>query len=449
MFLFTGEKRRNNSFDGRKFMDHYVMTVLAVLPAAVLLWFIYKEDKVEKEPLDVLAKIFGCGVLSTAIASLFEYCGFNILYLLFNGNIRNIFYIIISNFLVVGLSEEFVKLMAVRIAAWKDKAFNYTFDAVVYCVTASLGFAALENIKYLWDASYELSVMRAILSIPGHAIFAVFMGMYVGFAKYCEGQGNIPAMKSNLWKALLIPALVHGFFDFTLTMNHIVWLIIFFAFEVAIVIIAFRKIKSLASGDTAIFQNYYSWLWQTKKNAQKEQIRQLQYSQQMQQQYGQLPGAQTVLGSQPQLTGGQNNNQNLLLGQNNNFQQAQNMSWKPAQGAQYANNMAAQNAQIQQPAGNNWQANQNNNFQQAQNMNWQPATGAYQQQVMQNKDLSQQPVGGFNPAGQPTSNWQPNQSANFQQAQNQQFGQAGPVQQNPMQPQNPAQPQNGNFNPQA
>jgi hypothetical protein len=232
-------------------------------------------------------------------------------------------------------------------------------------------------------------------------------------------------------------------------MNHIVWLIIFFAFEVAIVIIAFRKIKSLASGDTAIFQNYYSWLWQTKKNAQKEQIRQLQYSQQMQQQYGQLPGAQTVLGSQPQLTGGQNNNQNLLLGQNNNFQQAQNMSWKPAQGAQYANNMAAQNAQIQQPAGNNWQANQNNNFQQAQNMNWQPATGAYQQQVMQNKDLSQQPVGGFNPAGQPTSNWQPNQSANFQQAQNQQFGQAGPVQQNPMQPQNPAQPQNGNFNPQA
>ena len=43
-------------------MEHYVMTVLAVLPAAVLLWFIYKEDKVEKEPIGLLAKIFVFGV---------------------------------------------------------------------------------------------------------------------------------------------------------------------------------------------------------------------------------------------------------------------------------------------------------------------------------------------------------------------------------------------------
>ncbi|WP_026516164.1 PrsW family intramembrane metalloprotease [Butyrivibrio sp. MC2021] len=357
-------------------MDHYVMTVLAVLPAAVLLWFIYKEDKVEKEPIALLAKIFVCGVLSTAIACVLEYAGQMILLLLFNGDFNNILCILILNFLVVGLSEEFVKYMAVKIVAWKDKDFNYTFDAVVYCVTASLGFAALENIKYLWDAPYESAALRGVLSVPGHAIFAVFMGMYMGFAKYCEGQGNIRAMKNNLFKALFVPMLVHGFFDFILSFEGILPKIIFFAFEITIVVVAFKKIKFLSSGDTAIFQNYYAYLWETRKNAQKEQIRQMQYNQQMQQMYGQLPGMQNTMG-----------NQNPQLG---------------AQQGQY-----------------NYQISQNNNFQQAQNMNWQPAANAYQQQVMQNKNLSAQPVNTYNPAQQPTANWQPNQNVNFQQAQTQ------------------------------
>lgn len=419
-------------------MDHYVMTVLAVLPAAVLLWFIYKEDKVEKESISLLAKIFIFGVLSTAIACIMEYTGGNLLTLLFGGKTDNVFFMFLYFFLVVAFSEEFVKFMAVRIAAWRDKEFNYTFDAVVYCVTASLGFAALENIKYLWDAPYELSVMRGILSVPGHGIFAVFMGMYVGFAKYCEGQGNIPAMKSNLVKSLAVPVLIHGFFDFILSVGNIIAMIIFFAFEVAIVVVAFKKIKFLSSGDTAIFQNYYSWLWETKKNKQKEQIRQMQYNQQMQQMYGQLPGAENVLGSDVLGIGSQNSNQNLQIGQNNNnFQQAQNMNWKPAPGGQYAGNMALQNAQMQQPANNNWQIAGNNNFQQAQNMNWQPSPNAYQQQVMQNKDLSAQPANAFNPAGQPTANWQPNQNVNFQQAQ---------VNNNQM---NNNQMNNQTFNPQA
>ena len=426
-------------------MDHYVMTVLAVLPAAVLLWFIYKEDKVEKEPIGLLAKIFVFGVLSTAIAAVLEYSGQNLLYILFKGDFNNIVCLIILNFIVVGLSEEFVKFMAVRLAAWKDKEFNYTFDALVYCVAASLGFAALENIKYLWDAPYELAAMRGVISVPGHAIFAVFMGMYMGFAKYCEGQGNIPAMKNNLVKALLIPALIHGFFDFILTCGSImpdtiIPEIIFYAFEIVIVIVAFKKIKFLSSGDTAIFQNYYAYLWESRKNAQKEQIRKLQYNQQMQQMYGQLPGAQSVLGNNaaPQLGSQQNTAPNLQIGQNNNFQQAQN-NWKPAQGTQYIDTMSAQNAQTQQPANYNWQANRNNNYQQAQNMNWQPAANTYQQQVMQNKDLSSQPANTFNPAQQPSANWQPNQNGNFQQAQNQ-----APVQpqaQAPVQVQAPVQPQ--------
>ena len=45
----------------------------------------------------------------------------------------------------VGLIEEGAKFFFLYKFTWKDKAFNYRFDGIVYAVFVSLGFAALEN----------------------------------------------------------------------------------------------------------------------------------------------------------------------------------------------------------------------------------------------------------------------------------------------------------------
>ena len=56
-----------------------VLAILAVLPAAVLLCIIYKADKVEKEPLGLMAAVFFFGALTTVSAVALEYFGILVL----------------------------------------------------------------------------------------------------------------------------------------------------------------------------------------------------------------------------------------------------------------------------------------------------------------------------------------------------------------------------------
>ena len=52
-----------------------VFLILAVLPAIILLIFIYHKDRVEKEPPGLLVRLFLLGALSTIPAIFFELCG--------------------------------------------------------------------------------------------------------------------------------------------------------------------------------------------------------------------------------------------------------------------------------------------------------------------------------------------------------------------------------------
>ena len=76
----------------------------------------------------------------------------------------------------VGLIEEGSKFFFLYRFTWKDKAFNYRFDGIVYAVFVSLGFAALENVFYVFNYGTGVALQRALLTIPGHMSFAVYMG---------------------------------------------------------------------------------------------------------------------------------------------------------------------------------------------------------------------------------------------------------------------------------
>lgn len=232
-----------------------LMMYLAILPAAVLLYYIYKADKIEKEPADLLVKIFLFGVLSTISAYILEVVGGGILDIFFYE--ESVLYMAIENFLIVALAEEAGKYFVVKKLAWKHPAFNYTFDAVVYAVFASLGFALLENIIYIADGTFFTAIMRALLAVPGHAIDAVFMGCYFGAAKKCEVFGDSNGRDKNLKLALIIPVCIHGFYDFVLSVADIypVAMYVFFLFEIVITIYAVRKVNKLSRTDTALFVN--------------------------------------------------------------------------------------------------------------------------------------------------------------------------------------------------
>ena len=229
----------------------WLLFVLSVLPALILMLYIRHKDKVEKEPIGMLIGLFLLGAATILPAVLMECGGEAVLEEIFNGEstIRNL----LDNFLVVALSEELCKFAVLRLRTWKNPNFNFTFDAVVYAVTVSLGFATLENILYVTgNGTIGIAVMRGILSVPGHAIDAVFMGWFYGLAKRQECLGDLSGKRKNICLSLLFPILTHGFYDFCLTEGSDLFIIIFFVFEIVVTVFAIRKVRELSRFDSPL-----------------------------------------------------------------------------------------------------------------------------------------------------------------------------------------------------
>ena len=164
--------------------------------------------------------------------------------------------LVLENFLAVALVEEACKRWVVLKFAWNHPAFDYRFDAVVYCVFSALGFAALENILYVAEYGFAVAVSRALLSVPGHCFFAVYMGIYLGQAKmaeramqryYIELPDETPGQ--YLRASLLVPALLHGFWDFSLSVGGGLMTVLFYLFVLAFFIDAYRKLRFAAGSD--------------------------------------------------------------------------------------------------------------------------------------------------------------------------------------------------------
>ena len=149
-----------------------IVILLAVLPAVLLMLYVYKYDTYEKEPVRLLFQLILLGVLAAFLSMILESIGQKILSLapLDSSDPR---YIILFAFLVVALVEEGMKYLLMHRRVWKLKDFDYRFDGIVYAVFASLGFAAMENIMYVMGFGLSVVLSRALLAIPAHMSFSV------------------------------------------------------------------------------------------------------------------------------------------------------------------------------------------------------------------------------------------------------------------------------------
>ena len=133
--------------------------------------------------------------------------------------------------------------------AWKHPAFDYRFDAVVYCVFSALGFAALENILYVTQYGLSVAVSRALLSVPGHFFFAVYMGIYLGEAKRAEREGEGFLRDRFLRESILVPVLLHGFWDFSLSVDSPWMTAAFYAFVLVFFLSANHRLRAASEDD--------------------------------------------------------------------------------------------------------------------------------------------------------------------------------------------------------
>ena len=233
-----------------------MLMLAALLPSAVLLFQVYRLDSIEKEPKGLLLGLAGAGALAGTAACAAEMGLFYLLRICMPG--RSLARLLIENFLIVGLLEEACKFLPVRWLTWRHTAFNYQFDAVVYCVCVALGFAALENILYVGQYGFVTALTRGLLAVPGHFFFAVYMGVSLGEAKRAELRQKKLLVEVTdgkmryLIEALAVPALLHGFWDFSLTSGSRVMAAVFYVFVLAFFADAFLRLRHAAQGDAPL-----------------------------------------------------------------------------------------------------------------------------------------------------------------------------------------------------
>ena len=237
-----------------------ILFLAAVIPPLYLGKKIYEMDLIEKEPVALLRRLFLFGAISGLIACLLEIVGD----MLIGSIISNPhLYILTEVFIAIALVEEVCKYYFLKRITWKSSEFNYLFDAVVYSTVTSLGFAALENIFYVSSSGLGTAFSRALLSIPGHCIFGIYMGIYYGLAREADYHDDPGESASCRKKAILVPMILHGIYDYLLIAasfysqavsenTGFILLILFGVYVVVLDIVSIRKIKQLSREDRQI-----------------------------------------------------------------------------------------------------------------------------------------------------------------------------------------------------
>lgn len=187
------------------------LLALSILPVILLMIYIDRKDKYQKEPFKCLLKAFLAGMIAIPIDLILV----NLLNMVWYSN--TVFY---SAFLEAGIPEETSKLLVFLIFIWRDKHFDEYMDGIVYATFIGLGFACIENIMYVfgaaeqsWAAGISTSIVRGLLSVPGHFLFGVVLGYFLSLAKFSKTKKQRWAF---ILSGLLLAATCHGFFDWLL-----------------------------------------------------------------------------------------------------------------------------------------------------------------------------------------------------------------------------------------
>ena len=182
---------------------------LAVLPALILVYYTYQQDKLQREPVKNLVKAFFYGWLSVFASFVISLPCMRMG--LFPQEIHSLGDAFRTAFFGAAIPEESAKLFLLWLFLRKCKDFDERMDGIVYAVCVGMGFAAFENIEYLFASGSDwvtTGIGRSLTAIPGHFAFAVIMGYYYSLNYFDKYRAPLAGLK--MW---LYPVLAHGLYD--------------------------------------------------------------------------------------------------------------------------------------------------------------------------------------------------------------------------------------------
>ncbi len=200
------------------------MTLLiTIIPSILILLYFFNSDRF-REPKSTIAIVFVLGVLICwpgGIINTFMYKNFGA-----EDGGKDLTH----SFLGPAWVEEVLKFLVLYFIVLRRKEFNEPMDGIVYGVTVSLGLATYENYDYVfrlaetWNIEpMEIAKLRSYTAVPMHGINGCIMGFYFGMYAFT-------ANKKYLVLSLLMPYLIHGFYNFLDSPFHYLILMITVAY---------------------------------------------------------------------------------------------------------------------------------------------------------------------------------------------------------------------------
>ena len=170
------------------------------------------------------------------------------------------------SFIVAGLVEEGLKELVLIPNLLKEKSFNERLDGIIYSVFLSLGFATIENIIYILfeeqTSAFEVGVIRSIISVPAHMMFAVIMGYYISKYRFTSSKAK---KRKYLTLSIVLPILLHGVFDFILMIQYRWSIIVFIVYIVYLWKSSLDKLDEYTNNSRKKFLKRYKFIRHKKR----------------------------------------------------------------------------------------------------------------------------------------------------------------------------------------
>lgn len=211
-----------------------------VLPALLWLWFWLREDNLHPEPRILLFISFVAGMIVVILAVFMEKYAADVITDETN------------KYIVWAAIEEVCKFLAMILVTVNSRYMDEPIDAMIYCITVALGFAALENTLFVLTPFHSGDIIKGIVTgdmrFIGaslvHTVSSAIIGFMIGISYY----KNIFIKILSVIIGVILAVALHAGFNLSIinetvtnTLKVFGWVWI----AVVILIILFEEIKGI------------------------------------------------------------------------------------------------------------------------------------------------------------------------------------------------------------
>jgi len=266
-------------------MYYFLLIIFALLPSSIWLLFFLRKDA-HPESNRMVLRVFLYGMLAAGLAAITEF----IIVLGFLGPAKDLAFpafiiFILDIFIAVALVEEVAKYLVVKIGVLRSPELDEPLDIMLYMIIAALGFAALENILYLFNASlssppdincpvffshianylstifghafsgkifytvFLTNIIRFLSAVLGHALWSGTLGYFLAMSFYDPKQ-----RVKLLTLGLVLATSLHAAFNYAIMQiiktESLTWYLLLLIMPIGLIIfvtIGFRRLRKMKS----------------------------------------------------------------------------------------------------------------------------------------------------------------------------------------------------------